>query len=123
MTKRRKPTEHNKHSYKSLPLGGLRRYGGPKFNYFNKLKFPHYVKFTTGTNFEDYYLEPLRALSTFANLLSNNVLRRVTIHWWGIEGEYEGVTVMRASDKDFRRVPRWIVDALLENADVTLEYV
>ena len=123
MTKRRKPTEHNKHSYKCLPLGGLRRDNGPKINYFDRLRYAHRVKFTTGTNFEDYYLVPLRCLSTFSNLLSNKVLRRVTIHWWSENGSYQGVTKMQVTDKDFRRVPRWIVDALLENADVTLEYV
>lgn len=123
MTKRRKPTEHNKHSYKSLPLGDLERQGGPKISHFNRLGRLRSIKFTTGKEFEDYHLEPLRCLSAFANLATDKVLRRVTIHWWNEKGIYQGVTKIKVTDKDFWRVPRWIVDALLENADVTLEYV
>lgn len=123
MRKKRTATEHNKHSYKSLPLGDLERYGGPKISHFNRLRRSRSIKFTTGTKFEEYYLEPLRCLSAFANLATNKVLRRVVIHWWNEKGIYQGETKIKVTDKDLWRVPWWIVDALYENADVTLEYV
>lgn len=122
MTKRRKPTEHNKHSYKSLSDGDLRHINGSKIAHFNRLNKKKKITFSSRDSYDGTLHEVRLCLNTFLTLREIGSLKSV-IFRREISGDGSDELTVKDIERYFVNLYRWIVSAIQDNGEVTLEYV